>query len=263
MKTSYKLAAFIILCISIASCKKVINLKLGNTSPQLVIEGNLTDIVGTQSITISQSVAFDNTNTFPPVSGAIVKIIDYNGRVYNLTERAAGTYTINSLFGRYTQPYTLQVQVNGQTYTAKSTMPSRVNLDSLSVTTQSFGKSTTNTIGISFQDSPNIKNQYRFILYVNGVQVNSVFVRNDQFSDGRFVQALLYQDDIKINSGDKVNVEMQCIDPAMYTYWYTFSQQSNGFSNSATPTNPPNNFDKPVLGYFSAHTVQRRSITIP
>jgi hypothetical protein len=98
---------------------------------------------------------------------------------------------------------------------------------------------------------------------VNNVQVKNIFVRNDQFGDGRSVQALLYQDDITINAGDRVDVEFQCIDGFIYNYWYTFSQQINGnFNNSATPVNPTSNFDGNVLGYFSAHTVQRKAFIV-
>ncbi len=263
MKISYKLAAILLIGVSIISCKKVIELNLGNTPPQLVIEGNLTDARGGAIVTISQSVAFDNTNTFPPVSGAIVKVIDYNGTAHNFTERTPGTYSSN-FAGAYESSYTLQVQANGQTYTAVSTMPYYVNLDSLSVTEQGIAGKTTKTIAVYYQDPPNENNQYRLVMTVNGVEVNKIFTRNDQFSDGRAVQALLYEDDITLKTGDNVIVEMQCIDPTIYTYWNTLSkQQENGFNNSATPSNPPNNFTPNVLGYFSAHTSQRRSIIIP
>jgi len=264
MKISYKLAAILLICVSIISCKKVIELNLGNTPPQLVIEGNITDVRAAQTVTISQSVAFDNKNTFPPVSGAIVKVIDYKGTTRTFTEISAGVYMFSSFSGAYEKNYTLQVQVDGQTYTAVSTMPDRVNLDSLTVIAQGIPGNITKTIAVYYQDPPNINNQYRFIMYVNGVQVNKIFTRNDQFSDGRSVQALLYEDNITLKTGDKVVVEMQCIDPAIYTYWYTLSrQQDNGFNNSATPSNPPNNFNTNVLGYFSAHTSQSRPITVP
>ncbi len=264
MKTSYKLAATLLICVCIISCKKVIELNLGNSWPQLVIEGNIIDQRSMASITITKSVAFDSTNTFPTVSGAIVKVIDSRGTTRSFTEHTPGIYTSNNFAGSYATSYTLQVQLNGQTYTAVSTMPERVNLDSLSVTEQGFAGNSTKTIAVNYQDPPNVNNQYRFIMYINGVQVNKIFTRNDQFSDGRSVQALLYADNITIKTGDKIDVEMQCIDPAIYTYWYTLSrQQDNGFNNSATPSNPPNNFNTNVLGYFSAHTSQRRSIIVP
>lgn len=263
MQTRYKILVIILLCGVIASCKKVINLDLGNSAPQLVIEGNLTDKFGSQAITISKSVAFDSTNNFPKVTGAKVKITDNLGGSYNLVESPVGTYNVNSYYGKYMHVYTLQVQLNGKTYTAVSTMPSPVNMDSLSLNVQSFANTDTKTVVVYYHDPPGVPNQYRFIMSVNNVQVKQIFVRNDQFSDGRQVQALLYQNDITLKSGDRVDIEMQCIDPVIYNYWYTFSQQNNdGPNGSATPTNPTSNFDNNVLGYFSAHTTQRRSFLV-
>lgn len=263
MKRIYTLSVIVLGALVIGSCKKVIDLNLADTTPQLVIEGNVTDQQGIQTVKISRSVAFDNTNTFPAVSGATVKIIDDKGGIRNLTETTPGVYTVNSYSGRPDRTYTLTAQVNGQTYTARSTMPAKVTLDSISLSEQTFARKTTKTVTVFYQDPPVIVNQYRIILYINNQQVKEVFVRNDQFGDGRMVQALLYQNDVEIKSGDLIDVEMQCIDQPVYLYWYTFAQQqSNRFNNSATPSNPPNNFDKSVLGYFSVHTTQRKTIYV-
>jgi hypothetical protein len=264
MKTHYKLPVIVFLSILITSCKNVIDLKLNNAQPLMVIEGNVTDQIGPQVVTISTSVPLENTAVYPPVKGAVVKLIDYNGITRTLTERAPGVYSSSSFIGRYNQTYTLQVTVNGQTYTALSTMPQRVTLDSVALSVQHFANKTSKTLLIFYDDPPGTSNQYRFVLSVNGVQVKQVFARNDQFNNGRSVQQLLYQDDVELESGDRVDIEMQCIDPQMYTYWYTFTQQrASGFS-SATPTNPPNNFNtENVLGYFSVHTSQHKNIIIP
>jgi len=264
MKNRYKLTVIILFCIVIGSCKKVIDLNLKNASPQLVIEGNLTDELKPQFVSITRSVAIDSTNKFPPVTGAAVNLIDYNGTSYKLTERAPGNYYSPSLLGKHNQKYTLQVNLNGKTYTAVSTMPDKVSIDSVALSVQYFGTQTTKTVIIFYQDPLNVSNQYRFVLTINGVQVKQVFARNDYLNNGRAVQQLLYEDDIKLKSGDQVDIEMQCIDPTIYNYWYTFSlQQANDFS-STTPTNPITNFDDPnVLGYFSAHTTEHKNIIIP
>jgi hypothetical protein len=264
MKIKYTLPFLVLLSIVIGSCKNVIDLNLNNAGSQLVIEGNLTDQLGPQTVVITKSVPLDATNTFPPVRGAVVKLVDYNGITFTLIERSPGVYYSTSFLGRYNQTYTLNVQTGGKTYTAVSTMPAKVNIDSVALSVQHFANKISKTLIVFYQDPLDKANQYRFVLSVNGVQVKQVFARNDQFNNGRFVQQLLYQDDIDLKSGDRVDIEMQCIDNAMYTYWYTFSQQkSNGF-NSTTPTNPPNNFNTDqVLGYFSAHTSQHKNIIIP
>lgn len=256
----------LIICMAaiVTSCKKVIDLKLSDADAQLVIEGNVTDLPGSQYVLISRSVPFGNTNTYPTVSGAVVKVTDNtNNSTFTLRETSPGSYSSSSFFGRSRRNYTLRVTLDGKTYSATSEMPDKVFLDSVGVSLQTFGKTTSKTVAVYYQDPAGVKNQYRMLLYVNNVQIKNIFVRNDQFGDGRVVQALLYQDQVTIEVGDRIDVEFQCLDEPIYKYWYTFNQQDNSnFNNSATPVNPISNFDGNILGYFSVHTVQLRSFVV-
>lgn len=263
MKTIYTLTAVIFTAIAFCSCEKVIDLDLKDAAPQLVIEGSVSNVPHIPTVRISRSVKFDEPNNFPGVSGAVVKITTGNSPIF-LTETAPGVYTGQPVVGRSGRTYTLQVDLEGQIYKAASTMPNQVVIDSVAIDEQSFGGRTDKTVIVYYTDPPAEKNQYRFIMAVNGTQIKEVFARNDQFTDGRVVRVALYQDDVKIKSGDKIDLEMQCIDERIYTYWFTFSKQSgSGMGNgSVAPANPPNNFDRPVLGYFSAHTQTRRVVTV-
>lgn len=263
MKALCKSAALFITVIAFSSCEKVIDLNLKAAAPQLVIEGSIINATQTPTVRISRSVGFDQPSNFPGVSGATVKITSGTSAL-TLTETSAGVYQGPAIVGRPGRTYTLQVDVDGQTYKASSTMPNQVSIDSVGIEEQSFQGKTDKTVILYYDDPPNVKNQYRFIMSVNGQLVKEVFARNDQFNDGRAVRVALYQDDIPLKSGDKVDLELQCIDERIYTYWFTFSKQSGtGMGNgSVAPTNPPNNFDKPVLGYFSAHAVNRRTISV-
>ncbi|MES2807493.1 MAG: DUF4249 family protein [Bacteroidota bacterium] len=253
----------VLFSLSISACKEVIDINPASATPQLVIEGKVIDQTGPQVVTITKSVGLSNSSTFPPVSGAVVKLTDQYGLMRTLVERAPGVYSSTSFLGRSNVAYTLNVTLAGKTYTAKSIMPEKVLIDSIALSVQRFGNSTSKNIIVFYQDPGNQANQYKFVLSVNGVLVKDVFARNDQFTNGRFVQQTLYQDDIKLESGDRVDIEMQCIDKGVYDYWYTYTQQRGGF-NSTTPTNPPNNFNTDqVLGYFSAHTSQHKNIIIP
>jgi len=246
-----------------SACQKVINLKLDNAAPQLVIEGNLTDEDGAQVVTISKSVSFSATDDFPPVSGAIVTISDSTGVPNVLTETSPGTYVIVPYQGQYGHTYTLTVKVNGVTYKASSTMPKPVQLDSLTAKSDDLGKKNLRTIVVNYQDPPNVANQYRFILSINKRQVNTVFTNDDSFTNGRYVKEELFQTGTDIMHGDTARVEMQCIDKNIYKYWFTLSQQqNNGPGGGITPSNPPSNFNNGALGYFSAHTVSNAAITV-
>lgn len=263
MKVFYRLTALFIAAMAFSSCEKVIDLNLKASAPQLVIEGGIINTAHVPTVRISRSVGFDEPSSFPGVSGATVKITSGTTPVL-LTEVSPGVYQGQAVIGRSGRTYSLQVDVEGQTYKASSTMPNQVFIDSVAIEEQSFQGKIDKTVVVYYADPPNVKNQYRFILNVNGQLVKEVFARNDQFNDGRTVRVALYQDDIDVKSGDKIDLEMQCIDEPIYTYWFTFSKQGgNGMGNgSVAPTNPPNNFDKPVLGYFSAHAVSRRTVVV-
>ena len=62
------------IAILLFSCKKVITLKLNNSSPQYIIEGTITDSVGTAKVLISQTQNFYSQNGFVGISGAVVTI---------------------------------------------------------------------------------------------------------------------------------------------------------------------------------------------
>ncbi len=263
MKFKLLFAAIVILMAAV-SCQRVINVDVGDAAPQLVIEGNLTNQLGVQTVSISRSVPYNATNVFPTVSGAVVTINDGVNNTYRFTETKPGTYTINNLKGKASGLYLLTVQLNGQTYNAASVMPQQVNLDSLTLVSQVFGNSTVKTVVVNYSDPSATANQYRFVMYVNGVQVKRIFVESDQFSNGRVVASMLYERDIDLKTGDKIDVDMECIDPPIYNYWYSLSNQGgNTPQDSSTPANPPTNLTNGALGYFSAHTIQRRTITVP
>lgn len=246
-----------------ASCKKVIKLDLGNNSGKLVIEANLTDEPGVQSVKLSRNVPFTSTNTYPPVTGAQVTIYDSTAsRYFPMVEGPAGTYSVAKGVGTYGHVYKMVVNVDGQTYTARSVMPQVVAMDSISVANNILDtKDNKRMIIVYFDDPPNVHNQYRFVMHVNNVQVNTIFAFDDTFIDGRHVVLDLQQNDIDVYPKDTVTVEMQCIDKPVYTYWFTLAQQqANNPGGAVAPSNPPTNITPATLGYFSAHTTQ--SITI-
>jgi hypothetical protein len=264
IKFKYPALLAVTILLVASSCQKVVDLKFSNAAAQLVIEGNVTNMRGPQTVTISQTVPFTNTNTFPPVSGATVTISDGRGNVYKLIEGTTtpGTYTTSAFTGRTGLTYTLTVLADGKTYTGTSTMPAPVGFDPLSYADDTFDTNS-KLVTVNFRDPIITSNQYRFVMYVNNTQVKDIFVSNDDFTDGGYVNIDLYQSDVKIKVGDAITVDEQCIDKSIYTYWFSLSQQQdNGAGGGTTPSNPPSNLSNDVLGYFSAHTTQKQSIVI-
>lgn len=259
----YSLIILLLSAISF-SCKKVINLDLGNVSGELVIEGNVTNQTGLQKVILSRNVPFTSPNVYPSVTGAVVSISDDLGNQYQLAESPAGTYSRNSFAGTTGRTYSLSVTTGGTTYTAKSKMPDVVKLDSITDKNDFFNTSKNRKIiTIHFQDPGGEVNQYRFVMFVNGVQVKSVFAFDDEFINGKYVDLDLEQTDIDIYPNDTVKVEMECIDKPMYKYWYTLAQQqANNPGGQVAPANPPTNISPETFGYFSAHTTQSLTLIV-
>ena len=240
------------------SCTKVINVNLNNANPNIVIEGVISDGAGPYQVQLSQTVNFSDPNIFPPVSGATVKITDSAlGITDSLKEVVPGTYITQKLQQGLTgHTYQLYILSNGQTYTASSTMPAKVNLDSVTFySTNIFGTKSTSAIA-NFQDPAGIANYYTFTEYVNGQAIDQTFNFSDRLSDGKYIRRQLFNDSSYINPGDQVIIEMHCVDSQVWQYFNTLGQAKGNNSQAVTPANPLSNISNNALGYFSAQTVQ-------
>ena len=247
------------------ACKKVIKVDLHETSSRVVIEGEITDIPNTYQIKISRSVPYSDDNTFPPVQGAIVQVTDSNnGILYPFVETNPGLYTCK-FTGVIRHTYQLTVNADSLLYTASSTMPAGVHLDSVTfaVNTNLNGKKEINAV-VNFQDPPIPGNYYQFIEYLNGRQVPNIFVFENRLSQGRYIQQALYNDSSYLQKGDTLQVMMYCIDKNIYNYFFSLAQivgNNEGFQ-SASPANPNTNIVGGALGYFSAHTVNEEKLIV-
>ncbi|MBK0384346.1 DUF4249 domain-containing protein [Pedobacter sp. SD-b] len=262
MKSSiYYLLALTVLAFS--SCEDVIDLKLKNAAPQIVIEANVVDNQNYQIVKISKTKNFDEDNSVVNVSGANVSVTEEGGQVYNFTEFSPGNYKSGFFVGKHGKKYTIKVDADGHTYTAFSTMPQRVNLDSLTVTELSFFGKKNKFVQVNFNDPVNIKNQYNYVITVNDTLRNAYYVDEDRFNDGKTVKNTLFTSSPDLKTGDKVSVDFQCIDYDIYRYFFAITQINGNGGPPTAPANPTSNFDNGALGYFSAHTSQKVMVKIP
>jgi hypothetical protein len=247
-----------------SACQKVVSLDLNNDAPQLVIQGEVTDQPGPYTVTLAQGVDFYSDNLFQGISGAVVTISD--GQTSDsLTETTPGTYITRSLQGRPGVTYTLSVMVSGRSYTAFSTMPAVVSLDSVTLEkTNSIRKDQINAVA-HFHDPAGVPNYYQFREVINGTPfTNDIFVFDDRLSDGRDVSSTLRMDSAYLRSGDILQVDMYCVDSNTYNYFFELNRSSGtgAFNTAASPGNPDNNLTGGSYGYFSAHTVRSKSVRI-
>jgi len=225
----------------------------------MVIEGNVNDGPPPYQVKLSQTVNFSDPNLFPPVTGAVLRITDATaGYTDSLIENVPGTYTTRNLQqGIPGHLYQLFISSGGQTYTASSTMPMPVTLDSVTFYSSSiFGKTRTNAV-VDFQDPMGLKNFYTFTEFVNDRVVDRTFDFSDRLSDGKYVHLQLFNDST-INPGDNVRIEMHCVDNPVWQYFNTLGQARDNNSQSVTPANPLSNISNNALGYFSAQTIQKK-----
>ena len=253
----------------ISSCEKVIHLDLNTAEKKYVIEATVTDQPGTAEVLLSQTKNFDDNNQFIGVSGAVITVKEEGGLLTTFTEISPGRYEAPGLAGTSGKSYDLSINVAGNAFTATSTMPARVNLDSVYTTDELIFTDTRKIVNVVFQDPARRGNNYRFIQYVNNLKEKQLFIQNDDYTDGRLNITKLYyfaddkSDSTIIKSGDSLRVDMLCIDPNVYKYWYSLARNTNGDNNNVTPANPVSNIQGGALGYFSAHTLQTRRMKVP
>lgn len=236
------------------SCTKIINVDLNNAAPVVVIEGAITNETPAE-VTISQSTNFSNRNVFPPIIGATVQIKDGDGNVFPLTEITAGTYRNNALIGQSGKTYQLTVTTNGKQYTASSTMPKQVVMDTILFEKIAFGSEAIWIVKPQYTDPYGFGNYYRFIEKINNVRNPTIWVWDDRISNNGISTRPLIQADSVINVNDTIEIEMNCLDKPVFRYFRGLQDLQQ---QSTTPANPETNISGGAVGYFSAHTRQLR-----
>jgi hypothetical protein len=257
MKT---ITVFLFGALLIAACTKTITPSLNTVPPQLVIQGAVSDTAGPYQVLISSSVNFYADNVFPSISGATVTITDSTrGTTDQLTETTPGVYTTHSTTGTPGNTYLLQVLVNGKTYTASSTMPRPVALDSVS-----FDASDNKQIRAqaNYPDPVGIVNHYKYSLNINGVRDQRFQTFDDRLSDGRYIRDKIDADTSEIKRNDVVELFLVGVDKGVYTWLRDAENVAYSNDNLVAPATPQSNITGGCLGYFSAQTVSRRSATV-
>mgnify|MGYP003575011788 CR=1 FL=1 len=260
MKPVKYLYFFLMAILVFTSCEKVIEVDVKDADKKYVIEGIVTNEAGGCLVKISQTKKLSDVNTFEGISGAQVRITDEKGVVSLLAETGQGIYQ-SQLVGVPGTKYHLQVTIGGEVYTAQSQMPQPVTLDSLYISDMDMLGEKQYATNIEYTDPSEKGNAYRFVQYINEKKEKDIHVQNDELTNGRRNTATLFSGDDNLQSGDVVMVELQSIDPVVYKYFYSLSRGGTG-GNSTTPANPASNLSGGALGYFSAHTIASKRVTV-
>jgi len=240
----------------LTSCEKVIQLDLSTTTPRLVIQGNIYDEPGPYVVNISRTVNFDAPNIFPAVTNATVTISDNAGLTEELSQASDGNYVTSALQGKVGQTYTLTVKVDGKTYTASSTIPRVVDIDTIYFKKSIFGGG--RLITLDFMNQAGKENFYQVIHLVNGKQIPgfSVFSNNTVKSEEISYSFMTTNSEPPLVAGDKIEVWLECIDKGVFEYFRTANRDGG---RSASPANPVSNISNGALGFFNACSVHKKT----
>ena len=258
---------------ALSSCEQVIEVDLNQAGPQVVIEGIVTDQPGPYTVGLTRSGNyFEQSLSFPPVRNAVVMVGDNVGSRDTLKEGAPGTYRSSSVLrGVSGRTYTLSVETGGKGYSAVSTMPQRVAIDSLFAVARRTGRNDPGyDMYVVFRDPPEPGNYYR----VN-VRLSNPLVPADSIDGKRY---RLFSDKLTngneavyrvrarhtVVAGDTITVDLLSLDQATYEYYRTLNDilTSDRSPTSLSPANPNSNLSSGSLGYFAAYAIDTKKIVL-
>lgn len=247
------------------SCEKDLSsVKLRPGTPVLNVDGWITDRPGGDTIRLTTSADFFNQNATPVVRGAALRLTDNHEGVEELAEVSPGRYVISQL--RATQGYTykLQIQTDGETYTASSSV-ARISpvIDSLTFVYRTDKDSVGYRVRIWGQELAGTGDACRIFIYRNNNLQNvpdDLNIYNDDNVEGNYIKGLEMNSSAGFKKGDVIRVEEWSLDPAAYNFYNQLKTQiNNGGLFSAIPANIPSNVvntnpasAKVATGYFGA-----------
>lgn len=274
MKAFYKhIATTLIAIIVLSSCTDVVDVDVPDGGARLVIEASINWEKGTtgqtQTIKLSESTAFFDSNPNSPVTGAVVRVTkDDDGTQFVFADQNDGNYVTNNFEPVIGQSYTLEVEYNGQTYTATETLMAVTPINRIEQDVEGSGDEEEIQIKVYFDDPAGVENYYlgEFDSSVNALKTLWTF--RDEFTDGN--ENFIEYDNEDLEPGATVEVSVFGISKAYYNFISILINQS-GETDGPFQTTPVqlkgnckniNNPDEEVLGYFRLGEVARTTYTI-
>jgi Domain of unknown function (DUF4249) len=276
MKNIKQYIILILTSFSILSCEDVVNVKLDNTTPKLVIDASIKwqkgETGNVQTINLSTTTDF-YSNTIPPATGATVSIINLASDIaiiYNFIETSPGTYVCTTFNPIINDDYQLTVVYAGETYKATSKfLPTPVIEFDEQIMIPGFGSEDIVQVKFYFVDEGNEDNFYLVSAKNSNIVYPEYGVITDEFFQGNLMFGV-YIDD-KLKPGDVIDYSVQGITEKYGNYMNKLISISGGDGGSPFATPPAtlrgnivnqNNADNYPLGYFHLSEIDTGSYTI-
>ncbi len=262
------------------SCEDPIDIDVPTGKTRLVIEASLNwekDTSGNeQTIKLSQSTPYFDTNTPTAVTGATVMVTNKDsGDIFTFADQNNGEYSTANFVPLLNNTYQLTVVYNGETYQATETLMPGVRIKAVSQSTGGGFDSENIEVNVFFDDPENQENYYLVRFYEPGDLFPYFYNISDEFSNGNEMNITFEKgeeednENAVFNPGDTVNIALYGISEAYYNYMRILIEQyySGGdpFSSTAAQirgncinTNNPDNY---AYGYFRVVEVDKTSYT--
>ena len=257
------------------SCEKEINLDLKNTSPKLVVEGNvlwgIDSVINQQELKLSLSADYTGNSNPLPVTNAIVMVND-GTNTYTYNHIGNGVYR-SSFIAATNKTYKLIIKYEGDEYNAYETLKAGgAVIDSLTVNyfPSALGSPEGNFITVNTIDPLNERNFYLWQLFINEqLMINpspgNIYraIQKDDFFNGNPLINYLPFDNFPVVTGDTARMHQLNISEQMYNYYYSIFNLTaqSPVSGDVPPGKIRGNIlnlnksDKNALGYFGACSV--------
>ena len=275
----FSLLLLIVFSVLFTSCEDVIDVKLSDENLNLIgVEASITT-VDQPTVFLYKTLKVDQDVTYPGISGAVVTISDNatpaNQLILAENPAKAGQYLVpdgKEYLGVTDREYTVTIQTEGVTLTAKDKLAKVEPIDSIEVVPSQRGEKRFLGVFTYGKEPKGLGNYYKWDIYLNDTlihEANSMAIASDEFVDGNYISKLeIYTDfydtnkpeDRKLKLNDKVQVKQTSISEFGYNFYFQMINQSSTGSLFSVPTaNIKSNFTatdgKPVLGLFTARDV--------
>lgn len=278
MKTIYKYILTVCAAALIYSCEETIKVDTSSTDSKVVIEGLVTNKRGGSYVKLSRSRNFYDNGQTGRITDAQVTVNTSTGeQIVFIHNPSGGTDSLGYYYpnpnfaGSIGTSYTLNVEVNGQTYTALDELLPVTSIDSMTVEIDEDQFEDPDEPGEYYaafmyaKEPQDREDYYLFKFYKNGESIldwpTDIYVFDDE-TLGESIDHVEIADYYK--EGDVIKAEIYSLTREAFIYYSDLATLINndGGMFSPPPANPRNNLSNGALGFFQASAVDDYEITV-
>ncbi|MGA9637601.1 DUF4249 family protein [Flavobacterium sp.] len=263
----------LLLTLFLNGCQEVIDVDLNTGPPKLIVEASIKWLKGTtgkeQKIKLTTTTSYYSSQ-IPTVSGAIITVKNRTNNTFNFIEiNNTGEYLCTDFIPVLNEVYTLNINLNGVTYTATEILASVAPIEEIIQNNEGGFSGKDIQLKTYFTDPANQTNFYLF-QYIFTDKIKQTFYADEDtlFQGNRFF-SLSRSNEIK--KGDEVIVTHYGISKTYYNYLNVLISIAGGGGGGPFQSPPAtvrgniiNTTNKAdyALGYFNLSEIDSRNYTV-